>query len=126
MNEGSLLRMFQSELFDAHFHIHYLFNKEQPGVHEYLVNLLYAKRTDDEIVFYLPQLCQMSLCRYNNSSLDRFVLDRAARSMHFALKAYWLYQSIVEDRLPGIQDHALKSCLVGCVCAFVCVGPWCV
>lgn len=53
--DGSLLRLFQSELFDTYFHMYYLHHRQEPGIHDYLVNLLY-RRTEEDIYFYLPQL----------------------------------------------------------------------
>lgn len=53
--DGSLLRLFQSELFDIYFHMFYLYNRVEPGIQDYLVNLLY-RRSEEEIHFYLPQL----------------------------------------------------------------------
>lgn len=106
MSSGSLLRLFQSEFFDSHLHMHYLLTMEQSGVQDYLVNQLY-KMTDDDIDFYLPQLCQIALLRYKNSLLHRFLLDKAAHSMHFALKIYWLVQSVAEDRTPELCESAL-------------------
>lgn len=103
---GSLLRLFQSEYFDAQLHMHYLFNMDNVGVHDYLVNELY-KMADDDIDFYLPQLVQLALLRFQKSSLHRFLLDKASQSMHFALKIHWLLQSIVEDRLPDLAANAL-------------------
>lgn len=106
MKSGSLLRLFQSEYFDAHLHMTYLLRMEQSGVQDYLVNELY-KMQDDDVDFYLPQLCQVALLRYNTSSLHRFLLDKASRSMHFALRIHWLMQSFVEDKLPELSDSAL-------------------
>ncbi|CBZ49708.1 phosphatidylinositol 4-kinase, related [Neospora caninum Liverpool] len=107
-DEGSLLRLFQSDYFDAYFHMYYLFHRQEPGVHEYLVNLLYVKRTDEDIIFYLPQLVQLSLVRFKTSSLHRFLLDKASKSMHLALMASWLYQSMVEDKVAGLEEPAQK------------------
>ncbi|KEP62639.1 UNVERIFIED_CONTAM: phosphatidylinositol 3- and 4-kinase [Hammondia hammondi] len=107
-DEGSLLRLFQSEYFDAYFHMYYLFHRQEAGVHEYLVNLLYVKRTDEDIIFYLPQLVQLSLVRFKTSSLHRFLLDKASKSMHLALMASWLYQSMVEDKVAGLEEPAQK------------------
>ncbi|CAK9105567.1 Phosphatidylinositol 4-kinase beta (PI4K-beta) (PI4Kbeta) (PtdIns 4-kinase beta) [Durusdinium trenchii] len=76
MSGGSLLRLFRSEYFDAHLHMHYLLRMEQSGVQDYLVNELY-KMTDDDVDYYLPQLSQVALLRYNKSSLHRFLLDKA-------------------------------------------------
>jgi hypothetical protein len=119
MNSGSLLRLFQAEYFNDNLHLfmHYLLTREQSGVQDYLVNELYKMR-DDEIDLYLPQLCQLALLRYNNSSLSRFLLDKAAQSMHFALKTHWLVQSIVEDRTPELCESA-QSMVNACETAMV-------
>lgn len=61
--EGNLLRLFQSEVFDAHFHLYYLFRRQEAGVQQYLVNMLYTRRSAQEVQFYLPQLCQLALTR---------------------------------------------------------------
>eukprot|EP00397_Hematodinium_sp_SG-2012_P003902 GEMP01003912.1.p1 GENE.GEMP01003912.1~~GEMP01003912.1.p1 ORF type:complete len:884 (+),score=159.99 GEMP01003912.1:257-2908(+) len=104
---GSLLRMFQSEYFDAHLHMHYLYRMEQPGVHSYLVNELY-KLSDNDIDYYLPQLCHLSLLKFDTSDLYRFLLDKAGKSMHFALKIHWLVQAAVEDQVPQFEKSALQ------------------
>jgi len=106
INTGSLLRLFRSEYFDAQLHMHYLLRMEQSGVQDYLVNELY-KMPDDDVDFYIQQLCQVALTRYKTSSLHRFLLDKASKSMYFALRIHWLMQSFVEDRLPEISEHAM-------------------
>ncbi|CBZ50384.1 predicted CDS Pa_1_14030, related [Neospora caninum Liverpool] len=88
--------------------MYYLFHRQEPGVHEYLVNLLYVKRTDEDIIFYLLQLVQLSLVRFKTSSLHRFLLDKASKSIHLALMASWLYQSMVEDKVAGLEEPAQK------------------
>jgi len=104
---GSLLRMFQSEYFDAHLHMHYLFRMVASGVQDYLVNELY-KLTDNDIDYYLPQLCHLALLRFETSELARFLLDKAATSMHFALKIHWLVQSAVDDQIPQLIESATQ------------------
>ncbi|CAE7785752.1 PI4KB2, partial [Symbiodinium sp. CCMP2456] len=124
MSGGSLLRLFQSEYFDAHLHMHYLLRMEQSGVQDYLVNELY-KMTDDDVDFYLPQLSQVALLRYSKSSLHRFLLDKAAQSMPFALKIHWLVRSISEDKTPELYENAmamLSLCEAAMVNSTVAVG----
>nr|USN34913.1 phosphatidylinositol 4-kinase [Babesia microti] len=104
---GSLLRLFQSEYFDSFFHMYYLFSRKEPGIHEYLVNLLYSKRTEEEIHFYLPQLCQIALTKYKTSSLTRFLLDKASLCMHFALQVSWLFNAVSDDRISELEAVAL-------------------
>lgn len=53
---GSLLELYQNEYFDAFMHMYHLYHRKETGVHEFLVNMLYTKRTEEEIGFYLPQL----------------------------------------------------------------------
>eukprot|EP00435_Cladocopium_sp_Y103_P064920 s876_g26.t1 len=119
MSGGSLLRLFRSEYFDAHLHMHYLLRMEQSGVQDYLVNELY-KMTDDDVElcqndlapatdYYLPQLSQVALLRYSKSSLHRFLLDKAAQSMPFALKIHWLDEDLVlwQDRTPELYENAM-------------------
>ncbi|CAD2108286.1 phosphatidylinositol 4-kinase, putative [Plasmodium vinckei petteri] len=108
LKEGSLLRLFRCEYFDTHLHIRYLYDRKEVGVHEYLVNSLYTQRNPEDILFYLPQLCQISLVRYESSSLYRFLLDKASKSMHFALKLNWIYNSIVEDNIPKYKEISQK------------------
>eukprot|EP00918_Siedleckia_nematoides_P103649 GHVU01226213.1.p1 GENE.GHVU01226213.1~~GHVU01226213.1.p1 ORF type:complete len:226 (+),score=24.95 GHVU01226213.1:540-1217(+) len=52
---GSLLRLFESEGFDSHLHMYYLYHRPESGVEGYLVNLLY-NRAPADVSFYLPQL----------------------------------------------------------------------
>ena len=54
-NQGSLLRLFQSEYFNIEMLLNYLFKKREQGIHDYLVNRLYAQ-THFLIDFFLPQL----------------------------------------------------------------------
>lgn len=77
LKEGSLLRLFRCEYFDTHLHIRYLYDRKEVGVHEYLVNSLYTQRKYEDILFYLPQLSQISLVRYESSSLYRFLLEKS-------------------------------------------------
>ncbi|CDR94396.1 phosphatidylinositol 4 kinase, putative [Babesia bigemina] len=108
VDSGSLLQLYQNDYFDAYMHMHHLYYKKEAGVHEYLVNLLYSKRTDNEVMFYLPQLCQLSISKYGKSSLHRFLLDKASTSMHFALKLSWFYQAIISDQASKIGHLAQK------------------
>ncbi|SCL89747.1 phosphatidylinositol 4-kinase, putative, partial [Plasmodium chabaudi adami] len=108
LKEGSILRRFRCENLDTHLHIRYLYDRKEVELHEYLVNSLYTQRNHEDILFYLPQLCQISLVRYESSSLYRFLLDKASKSMDFALKLYWIYNSIVEDNIPKYKEISQK------------------
>eukprot|EP00917_Polyrhabdina_sp_WS-2016_P018372 GHVP01039585.1.p1 GENE.GHVP01039585.1~~GHVP01039585.1.p1 ORF type:complete len:938 (+),score=221.61 GHVP01039585.1:3365-6178(+) len=105
-----MLRMIRSPSFDMYLHMHYLFHKSESGVHDYLVNELFT-RTDEEIHDYLPQLCQLSMAKFKQSPLARFLLHLASKKMHVALKAQWIFQSMVDDKLPkGLAESASEMC----------------
>lgn len=103
-SKGSLLRLFQSDVFDAHLHLYYIYHHKEFGVHEYLVNLLYER--SDEILWYLPQLCEISLNRFQNSSLWKYFLDKSSENMNFSLIISWMYQAMNEDNLPFVSEYA--------------------
>ncbi|KAJ1608534.1 phosphatidylinositol 4-kinase [Cryptosporidium canis] len=103
-SKGSLLRLFQSDVFDAHLHLYYIYHHKEFGVHEYLVNLLYER--SDDILWYLPQLCEISLNRFQNSSLWKYFLDKSSENMNFSLVISWMYQAMSEDNLPFVSEYA--------------------
>lgn len=103
-SKGSLLRLFQSDVFDAHLHLYYIYHHKEFGVHEYLVNLLYER--SDEILWYLPQLCEISLNRFEKSSLWKYFLDKSSENMNFSLILSWMYQAMNEDNIPLISEYA--------------------
>lgn len=51
---------------------------------------------------------QIAMVRHGASALPRFILDKAAKSMHLALKAHWFFQAAFEDKLTGLSDVASK------------------
>jgi hypothetical protein len=52
---GGFYDLFESEMFDIHYAICYLDNKQDPGIQDTLMNIIY-KRFIDQSFFYLPQL----------------------------------------------------------------------
>mmetsp|Transcript_11841 Transcript_11841/g.13026 ORF Transcript_11841/g.13026 Transcript_11841/m.13026 type:complete len:673 (+) Transcript_11841:137-2155(+) len=97
INLGSLLRLFKSSYFDEWLCVSYIYRYPKPGVHDYLCNQLYQLK-QSEIEFYLPQLCNLLLHKtFQSNSLERFILDRCADSVHFALKVSWLLQAFLDD-----------------------------
>eukprot|EP00923_Selenidium_pygospionis_P020638 GHVN01035614.1.p1 GENE.GHVN01035614.1~~GHVN01035614.1.p1 ORF type:complete len:1239 (+),score=126.50 GHVN01035614.1:5099-8815(+) len=109
-----LLRLFESDMFTADMHMQHLHQRQEfEGVFTYLVNKLYG-RSDEEIDYYLPQLCQLSLVdgakRKNHSSLALFMVLKAAKSAHFALKAHWQYESVQEPELAE-EAEGMKTSL---------------
>ena len=109
LNLGSLLRLFKSGFFDSWITVSYLYRyPETPGVHDYLVNELY-KLSDEDVEFYLFQLCNLLVQKQfsQTDALERFLLDKCSKSIHFALQVAWILQSTVED--PAIKNQTMKE-----------------
>lgn len=110
LNVGSLLRLFKSGFFDSWLGVSYLYKyPASPGVHDYLCNELY-NLPDDDIEFYLVQLCNLLLYQnYPSNSLERFLMDKCSQSIHFALKISWIFQAYVED--PSTPKDIETRCI---------------
>jgi PI4KB/PIK1, accessory (PIK) domain len=97
LNVGSLLRLFKSGFFDSWITISYLYKYPRAGVHDYLVNELY-KMPDADVEFYIFQLCSLLVNRpFESNSLERFVMDKCSRSVHFATQIVWILEAAIED-----------------------------
>lgn len=104
-NDGSLMRLFRSAYFDPWMAFLYIYRHPQAGVVDYISNQLY-NFCDADIEFYLPQLCHLLLhVLPENSSLERFLVDKCTRSAHFALKATWWLRSYLEEADPTLKKR---------------------
>jgi len=54
-SKGSLYDLFDSEMFDMHYAIYYMDNKDESGIIDTLINTI-SKRFINESFFYLPQM----------------------------------------------------------------------
>jgi hypothetical protein len=109
INLGSLLRLFKSGFFDSWITVSYLYRyPDNSGVQDYLTNELY-KLSDEDVEFYLFQLCNLLIQRKfgGTEALERFVLDKSAKSIHFALQLAWIFQATVED--PLVKDPLINE-----------------
>lgn len=103
LNLGSMLRFLRSGFFDSWIGISYLYKYPSEGIHTYLCNELY-NLPDDDIEFYLVQLCVILLYRGSDSdALEKVILDKCSKSIHFALQVSWILQSYIED--PSIPAN---------------------
>lgn len=84
--------------------------RESRGVHDYLCNELYHL-PDVDLEGYLPQVCNLLVYHAKDSvALERFVMDKCAQSMHFALQVYWFLQAAVEDAGRNNDRKAEGKC----------------
>ena len=106
LNIDSLLRLFKSDFFDSWLNINYLYRYTSDGVHDYLCNQLYTM-PDVDVEFFLIDLwyvhppcitnviylfffisCSTMLVhsRFTSTALEKFILDKCKKSVHFALQ----------------------------------------
>jgi phosphatidylinositol 4-kinase len=104
-NLGSLLRLFKSDHFDAWMAISYLFRySKQKGVFSYLCNEFY-KLSDDDVEFYLAQICSLVVFQPDMQPLFGFLMDKASKSVHFAIKIAWMFSALSEPKNEIISDR---------------------
>lgn len=63
---------------------------------------------DDPVMLISLLCCSQLAVNRQHSTLSRFLLDKSARNMHFALKGSWLFHSAVEDRIDRLSEAASK------------------
>lgn len=100
MSGGSLLRLFQSQYFSFNLLLLYLQRRQEPGVHTYLVNLLYVQDID-QVEACLPQMFNLCLHIDDSQALERYLIDGASMKHDFALKLYWHLHAAANDRIES-------------------------
>lgn len=90
---SSLLRFFESPIFNIHFAVHYLFYSKEPGVLSFIVNKIFSF-PDEEVDLYIPQLVLMYIQMDELTDvLDPYLTYRCRRSVDFSLKCLWLLEA---------------------------------
>eukprot|EP00002_Diphylleia_rotans_P008234 TRINITY_DN1797_c0_g1_i1.p1 TRINITY_DN1797_c0_g1~~TRINITY_DN1797_c0_g1_i1.p1 ORF type:complete len:702 (+),score=131.26 TRINITY_DN1797_c0_g1_i1:52-2157(+) len=107
-NVGSLLRLFNSQFFDLWLAITYLFKFMNPGVVDYLANRLFDY-PEEEIEFYIPQLCNLMIIRSSTNALEHFMLNRCSKSIHFAIKVSLYINANMPDFRAGERARAAEK-----------------
>ena len=92
LNVGSLFKMLQSEYFDIHMLISYLFLKKETGIQDALINLMSLKYIDKSY-FYIPQLCMLMSTKESYNSIETYILDRCVDRLKFSIKTFWIISS---------------------------------
>lgn len=100
-NCGSLYELFQSDYFDMNLLVCYLDKKDEVGVVDTLVNIMF-RRYINESFFYIPQICTMITYKPYSEAIENYILDRCVDQMKFSLKTHWLISSYVENAEPKI------------------------
>eukprot|EP01130_Rhizamoeba_saxonica_P001932 TRINITY_DN11751_c0_g1_i1.p1 TRINITY_DN11751_c0_g1~~TRINITY_DN11751_c0_g1_i1.p1 ORF type:complete len:689 (-),score=162.46 TRINITY_DN11751_c0_g1_i1:1322-3388(-) len=93
LNIGSLLRLFKSEDFSTWMLISYLYKFRGQGAQDYLCNMLYLEN-DDDVEFYLPQLCNLLIFHEECTNLHKYLMDKSSSCVHFGLKISWMFAAM--------------------------------
>ena len=101
----SLYDLFCSELFTIELLLDYLIHKEDPNIIDFLVDLLY-NRFQNNILYYLPQLCSLTICKNYFSSIELFIINHSSDDLKFAVSANWIYESYIQD---NYSEHKKKQ-----------------
>ena len=89
---GSLYELFNNEYFTFEKLIYYLNTKEEIGIIDYLINLMYSKFINESF-FYIPQLCSLIIYKKYYFSIEDYLLDRCIDKIKFSLIIYWTCSS---------------------------------
>lgn len=110
-SRDSLLRLLRSDFFDAWMAVTYLYRyRASRGVQDYICNELYHL-SDADLEAFLPQICNLVVHHARDSiALERFVMDKCAESLHFAVQVYWFLQAAVEDAVRKSNKDAEARC----------------
>lgn len=111
-----LLRLFDSQFFDASLALTYIYQREtSPGVLDYLCNKLY-ELPEHDLERYLSQFCQL-IAQKPGGSLERVVVDLCSKSLRIAVKVFWLFKAISQEpkckHAADILDKCEKAALNG-------------
>ena len=101
----SLYDLFCSELFTIELLLDYLIHKEDQNIIDFLIDLLY-KRFQNNILYYLPQLCSLTICKNYYTPIELFIINHSSDDLKFAVSANWIYESYIQD---NYSDHKKKQ-----------------
>ena len=101
----SLYELFCSELFTIELLLDYLIHKEDQNIIDFLVDLLY-NRFHDHILYYLPQLCSLTIGKQYYYPIELFIINHSSEDLKFAVSANWLYESFLQD---NYSEHKKKQ-----------------
>eukprot|EP00474_Spongospora_subterranea_P010681 CRZ11139.1 hypothetical protein [Spongospora subterranea] len=94
-NGSSLLEKFKNDGVDAWMIIQHLLSTSHGGVRDYLINQMYDLQSD-QFDFFLPQLCCFLVAwpEEDRQSLEQFMLIKCSKSLHCAMKMFWLLHAM--------------------------------
>ncbi|CEP01345.1 unnamed protein product (mitochondrion) [Plasmodiophora brassicae] len=114
-NGSDLLDRLRDGGVDAWTVIQHLAYTSHGGVRDYLINQMYEMKPED-IDFFLPQLCCFLVTwpESDRESLEQFMLFKCSKSLHCAMKMFWLLQAMAPYCTSGEQRTRCMTLATHC------------
>ncbi|KAJ3268339.1 Phosphatidylinositol 4-kinase pik1alpha (PI4-kinase)(PtdIns-4-kinase) [Terramyces sp. JEL0728] len=110
---SSLLRLFESDVFDSRLALSYLFTyPKNVGIQNYICKEL-SKYPESDIEFLLPQICHIIVSRPEDSaSLEDFIISLCQRSNHMAIITLWYLEAYLDEMqfYTSVHSDSFQLC----------------
>lgn len=106
-----LLRFMESEQFTLFVCVSYISKyADNIGLHHYLCQKLKTDFKIEEIMFFIPQLCQILVTVETESmALEDLLLELSQKNCHFSLSTFWYLQAHLTDLAQDPNSFAFQS-----------------
>lgn len=109
-NFGSLYSLFSSELFDMNMLLFYLNTKNEEGIINTLVNMLYNANYKEKSYFYIPQLISIFLSKKKfYECIEDFLIKMSFDDIRFSLRCRMIMQNISNKISNKINVKKIKN-----------------
>ena len=98
-------KVFHNETINIDTLIFYLSTKNQIGVTDELINLLYTKFQNDSL-FYIYQICSLITYKEYINTIENYLLDSCVDRMKFSLITFWMtFSNENSQQLEKLQQN---------------------
>ena len=106
-NLGSLYNLLHSDYFNIDISMEYLNEKNNQGIIDEIVNLIYTKYVNDSF-FYIPEFCSLIYYKDYYFPIKNYLLDCCVDKIKFSILVYWIISSKpnaqkIDDMLLSIE-----------------------
>ena len=91
-NLGSLYNLLHSDYFNIDISMEYLNEKNNQGIIDEIVNLIYTKYVNDSF-FYIPEFCSLIYYKDYYFPIKNYLLDCCVDKIKFSILVYWIISS---------------------------------
>ena len=104
-NIHPIYQIFHDKGFNIDSLIYYLSTRDNPGITDDLINMLYENFKNDSL-FYVPQLCSFLTYKKYISTIENYLLDLCVDRMKFSLTTFWMtFANQKSNRMEKLQQN---------------------